>query len=103
DTSWSLYTNLEAAGALGTTRQDFTDFEISGGTLVGGQRQGSSQANGIAILRGEAGLCWTPYHNDFLRVMAGYQWERFWNLGRTDDSNAELTDEGLFVRGELRY
>jgi hypothetical protein len=55
------------------------------------------------MVRGEAGLCWAPFSGNFLRVVAGYQWEQFWNLGRTDDSNADLMDQGVFARGELRY
>ena len=38
-----------------------------------------------------------------LSFFLGYQFEQWWNLGRTDDSNAELTIQGVFVRGEWRY
>jgi hypothetical protein len=103
DSPLSLYASLEASGVVGSNWQNFAEALTVDGALLGAARRGGAQSDGIGIVDTQVGFCWAPSHNDCLRVIAGYQFERFWNLGRTDDSNAELTIQGMFVRGELRY
>lgn len=98
-----LHVKVEASGVLGGTRQNFAEIRLDGETPLGAARRIGPQGDGVGILGTEAGLSWIPNHNDFFRLVAGYQFERFWNLGRTDDSNADLTIQGIFWRAELSY
>jgi hypothetical protein len=99
-----FYTRFEATGLLGRTRQDFALGVADGaGQVFGAARQGNPQSNGIAVLSTEAGFAWRADPHGRLRLVTGYQFERWWNFGRTDDSNAELTVQGVFVRAEWRY
>src|SRR5262249_19340308 len=55
------------------------------------------------ILRVQGALSWVPDWRDrMLRFSAGYQWERWWILTDTN-SQVEITLQGPFVRGEVRW
>ena len=98
------YVHVDASGLVGSTNQDFGEAQLTAaGTLVGAARAGGAQSNGVASLCTEVGACWPPNGDTLYRIMFGYHFEQWWNLGRTDDSDAELTVQGVFLRGELRY
>lgn len=102
--SVEAYWRLEADGILGQTRQDFgTGVRDGSGQVIAATRSDGGQSNGIAVLATEAGVAWRPGLDGRLRLIGGYHYEQWWNFGRTDNSNAELTVQGLFLRGEWRY
>jgi hypothetical protein len=63
-----------------------------------------NQSNASGILQLEAGFSWEPdrFARRF-RLTAAYSWERWWDIGSTSDSNAELTLQGVLLRAEYRY
>jgi hypothetical protein len=61
------------------------------------------QWSGAAAVLSEVGVGWWPAGVDRLHVVAGYHLEQWWNLGRTDVTNVDLSVHGLFVRAEWRY
>jgi Legionella pneumophila major outer membrane protein precursor len=95
ETQFGCYARADVSGLLGHTSQTFD----AGGFDVASIRQG----NGAASFSAEVGFSWQPAGNDGFRVVVGYQFEQWWNLGRTDFANADLTVHGGFLRGEWRY
>jgi len=86
------YVRLEATGLAAETKQ-----------TIGFSAATPWQWSGAAAVLTEVGVSWWPVGPDRLHVIAGYQMEQWWNLGRTDLANVDLSVHGLFVRAEWRY
>lgn len=100
----NLYGELDATGLAGWTRQHFSetvagDFGATFTNSVALRRQ----SNGVGIFGVEGGLSYAPWDDRCWRFTLGYQWQRWWWVGATSDSNADLTLQGIFFRGEWRY
>jgi len=82
-------------------RQKFEEFVFDGDTLLGSQTV-VNKTQGVPTLGIQLGLSWWLF-DDMLNVALGYQFEQWWSVGRTDDSNADLTTHGIFIRGDFHY
>lgn len=91
-TALEVYARAEATGLTGWVDQ-----------TVGPVGAVPEQGTGVGIVSAEVGVGWQPLGPAGVRVLAGYQIEQWWNLGRTGFANADLTIQGVFVRGEWRY
>jgi hypothetical protein len=103
-TGFGLYGELDASGLVGWTRQRFSETIAT--TDVGPLSSSANlklQSNGIAIFGVEGGFSYDPWQDRTWRFTLGYLWQRFWWVGATNDSNANLTLQGIFFRGEWRY
>lgn len=100
---FSLYGELDATGLVGFTRQHFTETAIIDGQTISDTEALRHQSNGIGIFGVEGGFGYAPWDDRTWRFTFGYQWQRWWWVGATSDSNAALTLQGLFLRGEWRY
>jgi len=100
----SLYGELDATGLAGWTRQHFSET-VAGdfGTTFTDSVALRRQSNGVGILGVEGGFSYAPWDDRCWRFTLGYQWQRWWWVGATSDSNADLTLQGIFFRGEWRY
>ncbi|HEV3261396.1 MAG TPA: Lpg1974 family pore-forming outer membrane protein [Gemmataceae bacterium] len=99
----ALYGKIEGAAVLGDIKQTFEEDIATGGGLVGGvTAQQTDQA--VPVINAQLGVAWTPgWHGRRLRFAGGYEIEQWWYLGQVGDSRAELTVQGLFLRGEWGY
>jgi hypothetical protein len=93
--SIEIYFRGEATGLLGKTQQTATAAFLTGSTPW--------QSNAVGVLSAELGVSWRPINADGFRMTAGYQIEQWWNIGRTDYGNADLTVQGIFLRAEWHY
>jgi hypothetical protein len=101
---FQFYTRWTGSGVLGPILQRFSQTTMVGGVPVSGLFDTGNKNIGIGIFQVEAGLSWEPMAlGRRFRFTAAYSWERWWNFGRTDDSDAELTLQGLLLRAEFRY
>jgi hypothetical protein len=104
-------------------------LRADGAVLIGQVRQKFSQSFGPAeeesafleaqktqtagLLRLQAGLIYHPFGigNDRLRIAGGYQFERWWGVGKINgtvapdniSSDAEVTAQGIFLRAEYDF
>jgi hypothetical protein len=69
--------------------------------FIGDNTQQGTQS--VVPLTVQAGFSYTPPRMDFVRFTTGYQFERWWNVGRLNASEGEVTDQGIFLRGEFDY
>jgi hypothetical protein len=100
----SLYGELDATGLIGYTRQHFSETVAT--TDLGPISDTEAlrrQSNGVGIFGFEGGLSYAPWDDRLWRFTLGYTWQRWWWVGATSDSNAALTLQGIFFRGEWRY
>ena len=99
-----LYGLLDAAGLIGSVQQCFEDVRFrNNGSIVMGNLSNPGVASGVGTLALEPGIRFVPIADSLFRVSIGYHWERWWFIGHTDVSNAELTFQGIFFRGELWF
>lgn len=101
---FNLYGEVDATGLAGFTRQHFSET-VAGdfGTTFTDSVSLRRQSNGVGIFGVEGGFSYAPWDDRCWRFTFGYQWQRWWWVGATSDSNAALTLQGLFFRGEWRY
>jgi hypothetical protein len=102
----ALYGRADGAVVVGRTRQTFDDSitNLDGTVTTGFLDQVATKA--LPVLNLQAGLSYVPPRDtglDFLRFTAGYQFERWWMLGKVGDSAGELTIQGIFLRAEMDF
>ena len=93
----NFYVRGDFAGLAGIEWQNFTLAGPPGGTTILPRAN-----NGVATGSLEFGLAWAPCPRTW-EWSLGYRAERWWNLGRNDTNNAELTVQGVALRGEWHY
>jgi major outer membrane protein len=98
-----FYFQSEGSALVGQVHQRFSETALVNGSRLIASSSTPYQSTGVGILALESGLRWVPRWNENLRLSIGYHWERWWNVGAADGSNAELTLQGIFFRGELRF
>jgi hypothetical protein len=99
----SLYGRIDGTGLVGDTRQHFSETIANGGQPLTQSFSLGKQSNAVGIFGVEGGLSYAPWNDRNWRFTLGYQWQRWWWVGASDISNADLTLQGLFFRGEWRY
>jgi hypothetical protein len=103
--AFAWYARLEASGLIGDVTQSFTRTEAvpGGGTATGSARL-PGFTTGVPVLDVYAGMSYVPgWGNNSLRVTSGYRFQQWWYIGQTASSEAELTLQGFFIRGEFGY
>jgi hypothetical protein len=98
DMGLALFGRLESSFLVGRIQQQFAE-----GLPRGAGETDQSQIQGAPTLAVQAGLGWTPPGNQRWRLAGGYTFERWWQIGAIPGSSAEVTVQGLFLRGEWRY
>jgi hypothetical protein len=101
----AFFARAEGSGGWAEIRQTFTET-VSGAGPGGGalfaQSQGENQV-GVPTLSEQVGLSYTVPSWNFSRFLIGYQYETWWQVGRMNDSRAQLDDQGVFLRFELNF
>jgi hypothetical protein len=100
----SLFARVQGAIALGQTRQSFEEaFFFS--NFVGGGATTERLTQALPMLDVQAGLTWAPWWSKRgVHFTAGYQFQSWWFVGEArSGSEASLTAQGLFLRGELGF
>jgi hypothetical protein len=57
----------------------------------------------VPVISLQAGLNYNPPGLPYLHFSTGYEFERWWSLGRVGDANLNLTTQGVFLRGEFDF
>ncbi len=101
----SLYGRFEASGLLGSTSQSFDRTEILPGVgPVSGSLRTGHMSLGVPVVDASFGVRYVPQIGQrMVRLTAGYLYEQWFYLGETDTSNAGLTLNGAFLRGEWGF
>ena len=102
--SLSLYGRVEFSGLLGSTSQSFSRTELlAGGGLASGSASQHNISLGVPVVGASLGVRYMPPWGNGLGFSAGYQFEQWWYLGTTASSDAGLTLQGVFLRGEMGF
>lgn len=97
------YLLLDTAGLIGSLHQDFVDVRFTkNGNIVGGELR-RRDCIGVGTLQFEPGLRFLPLRDPRFRVSVGYTWQRWWFLGNSTASDADLTIQGIMFRGEFSF
>lgn len=97
------YLIMDTAGLLGSLKQQFFDVRILNNGGIAGGTLSRRDCIGVGTLAVEPGLRWLPFADTRFRIGIGYHWERWWYIGHTEVSNAELTIQGIMFRGEFSF
>jgi hypothetical protein len=95
----ALVGSVEGAGMFGRIKQTFTEEIV--GVPEGLTRLQTSV--GFPTWGATIGLSYTIPEWNQSRVLIGYQFERWFNIGKLNGSQAELDLQGLFIRAEFNY
>ncbi|MBM4071804.1 MAG: hypothetical protein FJ271_23195 [Planctomycetes bacterium] len=98
-----VYLLVDAAGLIGSLRQDFVDVRFLDNGSIAGGRLRRSDCIGVGNLQLEPGIRVLPLADPRFRVSIGYTWQRWWYVGDTFDSNADVTIQGIMFRGEFTF
>jgi hypothetical protein len=100
-----LYARLDGAVLTGQARQKYRDSlsDGMGGTSDAFFEQQKTQTSEVLTL--QAGFIYHPFGigNDRLRFTGGYQYEHWWGIGKINGTDAEISAQGIFLRGEYDF
>jgi hypothetical protein len=101
----ALYGRFEASGLFGQTSQSFSRTELlPGGGTASGALQTGRMSLGVPVTDASFGVRYVPQmRNQMVRLTAGYLYEQWFYLGQTDTSDAGVTLNGAFFRGEWGF
>jgi hypothetical protein len=102
ETGLAVFGRVEGAFLVGRSSQSFEEVLLPGPGAVGGATR-ALQTNAAPWLNLQVGAEWVPAGNERLRLSAGYTFERWWNFADVAGSRGDLTVQGVFLRGEIRY
>jgi hypothetical protein len=101
----SLYGQVEGATLLGQIHQRFSESftfnDVPNMAIQGSTALRHTQA--VPMVNVQLGLRWSPPGWNRAQFFFGYQYEYWWSLGQVDSSNLELSDQGVFFRGEFNF
>ncbi|HLN26340.1 MAG TPA: Lpg1974 family pore-forming outer membrane protein [Gemmataceae bacterium] len=101
---WEFFGRVESAGVFGRIHQAFEEaFVASDGTTVGASSD-VYHDQVVPVLALQLGLSWTPRWSRYPgRFTFGYQFEQWWDIANAGASRADLTEQGVFFRGEWTF
>jgi hypothetical protein len=99
----AAYGRLDGTVLVGQISQKFAEqFNFPDGTVARGEND-FTKTQTVPGLTAQLGLSYTPPRFEYLHFVAGYQFERWWQLGRAEGSNLELTTQGFFLRSQVDF
>jgi hypothetical protein len=99
-----LFARIEGASLLGEISQSFEESVLSQDNTLAGGATLVHHSQAVPIVEVQAGLSWTPtWWNQGSRFVFGYMFQRWWDVGKAGFSRAELTTQGVFLRGEFGF
>jgi hypothetical protein len=103
-TEFQLIGRIESAFLIGQARQTFSEqVTAPGGGITFAESSRSNQQLVVPWLNVQLGIGWTPHNYDHFTFSAGYTFEAWWNEADVGDSHGNITDQGVFLRAELRF
>jgi hypothetical protein len=106
----AAFFRLEGSDFFARIHQSYAET-VAGSPGLGPQSSGTGFANwvGPSILREIVGISYTLPRWNHSRILLGYQYEQFFQIGRLSptsgvpDTRGSLDAHGLFLRGELNF
>ena len=101
--AFSLFARADAAVMVGQITQKFyeTIDNDPSNPLSGTIKTNRTQS--VPTFSLSAGVNYTPPAADYLHFSLGYEWERWWSLGRSGDARLDLTTNSFFIRGQFDF
>jgi hypothetical protein len=101
----ALYGKVSGAFLFGEMHQTFSETTIGPGGILSGSSGLSGQVL-VPNLTVQAGISYTVPEWNYCRILFGYVWEEFWQIGRVNgllNNNGDLLNRGLFLRAEINF
>jgi len=93
---------LDGAVLVGNTSQSFSET-LQSNPAVGGASV-SNHTEAVPTLTFDIGLSYTPPGNfNWARFGFGYQFEYWWDIGKSGSSSGNLLINGIYFRGEFNF
>jgi hypothetical protein len=103
-TEFQVIGRIESAFLIGQAWQTFEEqVYVPGYGLVFAANNRNNQQLVVPWLNVQLGVGWTPHNFDQFTFSAGYTFEAWWDFADVGDSRGNITDQGVFVRAELRF
>jgi hypothetical protein len=99
-----LFARLDGTVLIGQSKQTFAEqFTAADGTTIAALDSSVRHTQAVPGVLFQAGLSYTPPRLEYLHFAAGYQFERYWDLGHFSSSSLDLTTNGGFLRGQIDF
>jgi hypothetical protein len=101
--SFGFFVKGDAAVLIGSIKQQFTETvtDASGNTFGGSTWQRKTQS--VETVNVQAGISYTPPNFECLKFMLGYEFEYWFSVGRSNQSQGDLQTQGVFLRGQFDF
>jgi hypothetical protein len=99
--SFSAFGRIEGSDMVGQITQKFSEnfFSPADSPLNAATEIKGTQS--VPTLAAQLGLTWAP--ECYFRISTGLDWEKWWSLGRLQQSRMNLSEAGFFLRGEFDF
>lgn len=106
-TGLAIFGRADFTTLVGRIRQQFSETSVltdaAGLPLVGSSSQSTSQA--APVMNIQAGVRWQPPACRCASFFAGYQYEKWWDVGRLGpgDTGGEIEDQGVVLQATFNF
>jgi len=101
--AFALFGRADASVLIGQVRQHYGISFSDGLTDMNTAMMQINRTESVPVASLQAGLNYNPPGLNYLHFSAGYQFERWWSLGRVGNARLDLTTQGGFIRGEFDF
>lgn len=97
-----LYLQVDGAALTGQARQKYRE-DLFASDMDAYFEQQKTQTS--EVLTAKAGFIYHPFGigNDRLRFSGGYEYQHWWGIGKVNGTDAEISTQGVFLRGEYDF
>jgi hypothetical protein len=97
-----LYLRLDGTALTGQARQKYRADVLASDMDAYFEQQKTQTAEVLTI---QAGFIYHPFGigNDRLRFSGGYEYQHWWGIGKINGTDAEISAQGIFLRGEYDF
>lgn len=95
----ALFGDLDGAVAIGQVQQKYAESLLASPSLNYEIRGTQSSPNATV----QAGLSYTPPGAEYLRFLVGFQYERFWDVGKLESAHGDVQNYGGFIRAQIDF
>lgn len=94
----NVYGRVSGASLFGDIHGTFAQA-----TMAGAANDSFRDQVSVPVLALQAGLSYAPPRWNYSRVLVGYVWEEFWDIGRLNNSTGDLLNRGIICRIEWNF
>jgi hypothetical protein len=99
-----LFARVDGGILVGQVSQGFEEIVTDASGNAAGAAAHITSTQAVPVLNAQFGIGWVScWHHHWSRLLIGYQYEHWWDIGNAADSRADLTTQGVFFTAEFGF